>query len=318
MKDRGAPALLTDINAAFYRGLLMEGSRLNWFETARRLLDDRREDLWMRIEMAKDGLAVKPRAESGTHPSLTLRTGELGQKLDVLLAAQGLWERAQSFDRDMEEQVSAEFAVRLRPWFYAAGTQTASAPESLEPGASVEFVCLRKSCPRSGQPELSLSESQLCLYGKGKPVVVPWADVAYSKVITQTEGFLSEIAVNIIAEIREAPSNRTLIIQRKKGRKIVVPHWHCGGNALEIEAWIERYVGRALAKDGITNEDAAKAAGKMTGRGLLITTFWVLVVMFGMGFITMSVASKFGYNRGSAVETILIIAAIAWVMGRRR
>jgi hypothetical protein len=269
--------------------------------------------------MVKDRLAVPQRVESGTHPSLTMRTNQLGQKVDVLLAAQGLWERAQTFDREMEEGLSAEFALKLRPWFYAATTEIgASLPETVKPGTSLEFVCLRESCSRAGRPELSLSESELRVYGRGKPEIVPWADIAYAKVITETKGFLSEIAVNIMAEIREAPSNRTLILQLKKGRKIVVPHWHCGGNALEIEALIERSVGKALAREGITNEDAAKMAGKMTGRSLVKTTLWVLVVLFGTVLVTMSVSAKYGYARGSAVQTILIIAGIAWVMGRRR
>jgi hypothetical protein len=240
MKDRAAHALLTDINDAFYQAPLRQVSELegsNWFAIARRLLDDRREDFWTRVEMVKDRLAVAPRAESGTHPSLTMRMERFGQNIDVLLSTQSLWERARSFDNDFEEQLSAEFAVKLRPWFYAASTEAGGGlPENLKPGTTLKFVCLRESCPRSGHPELSLSDSEPCLYGKDKPTIIPWTDVAYSKVITQTTGFLTEIAVNIIAEIREVPSNRTLIVHLRKGRKIVVPHWHCGGNALEIEA----------------------------------------------------------------------------------
>jgi Zn-dependent protease with chaperone function len=321
VKDGESPSLLTEINAAFYRALLTkgEGSVLNWFGIARRILDNRREDFWKRIEMVKDRVAVPPRAESGTHPSLTTRTDQLGQNLDVLLAAQGLWERAQTLDRAMEEELSADFALKARPRFYAASVESGNGlPETVKPCISLEFVCTRESCPRAGRPELSVSDSELRLYGRAKPLIVPWADIAYSKVITETSGFLSEIGVNIMAEIREAPSNRTLILQRKKGRKIVVPHWHCGANALEIEAWIERNVGTALAREGVTNKDAAKAAEKMTGRSMVKTTFWVLVVVFGSVFITMSVSAKYGYARGSSIETILIIAAIAWVMGRRR
>jgi len=322
MKERSAPSLLTEINSAFYQSLLQrdgEGLALNWFAVARRILDDRREDLWTRIEMVKDRIGVAPRAESGTHPSLTMRAERLDQDLSVLLATQGLWERAQTFDRDFEEQLSDEFADKFRPRFYAAYAEASDGlPETLKAGTSLEFVCLRESCPRSGQTELSLSGSELRLYGKGKPIIVRWEDVAYSKVITQTNGFLTEIAVNIIAEIREVPSNRTLIVKLKQGRKIVVPHWHCGGNALEIEAWIDRHVGRALSADGITMDDAVKASEKITGRGMLKTTVVVLVVMFGVVLITMGASAKFGYNHGSALQTILIIAAIAWVMGRRR
>ncbi len=321
VKDRASPALLSEINAAFYGALLAQGEdrALNWFAIARRVLDNRQEDLWTRIEMVKDRIAVPARGESGTHPSLTTRTDQLGQSLGVLLMAQGLWERAQTSDRAMEEDLSTDFALKLRPRFYAASVETgAGLPDALKPGTSLDFVCMRESCPRAGRPELSVSDSGLHLYGKGKPVIVPWADIAYSKLITQTSGFLSEIGVNIMAEIREAPSNRTLILQRKKGRKIVVPHWHCAANALEIEAWIERNVGTALAREGVTNEDAAKAAEKMTGGGMLKTAFWVLVVLFGMVAITMRVSATYGYARGSAVQTILIIAAIAWVMGRRR
>jgi hypothetical protein len=321
-KNQSDPSLLTEINSAFYQSLLDgsdEGRALNWFAIARRILDNRREDLWTRIEMVKDRVAIAPRTESGTHPSLTVRAERLDQDLGVLLATQGLWERAQTFERDFEEQLSDEFAAKFRPRFYAANAEASDRlPETLKHSTLLEFVCLRQSCPRCGQAELSVSGSEFCLYGKGKPIIVRWDDVAYSKVITKTDGFLTEIAVNTIAEIREMPSNRTLIVQLKKGRKIVVPHWHCGGNALEIEAWIERCVGRALAADGKTIEAAVKASEKMTGRGMLKTTVVVLVAMFVMVFISMGVSTKFGSKHGSALETILIIAAIAWVMGRRR
>jgi hypothetical protein len=42
------------------------------------------------------------------------------------------------------------------------------------------------------------------------------------------------------------------------------------------------------------------------------------MVMITLAFISMTVSSKFGYKYASSVQTICIIALIAWFMGRRR
>ena len=178
----------------------------------------------------------------------------------------------------------------------------------------MEFICQRKGCPRSGRNELSLSDSELRLYGKHAPTVIKWVEIADAKLITKTEGFLTEMAVNMAAEVRGLPSNRTLVIEPRRGRKIVVPHWHCGGNAFEIEGWIEHHI-RLTEAAGYS---VGKASGTITGRGIAVALVVVLLVIVPLIFVSMSVSSKFGYKYGSAVQTVCIIVLICWFMGRRR
>lgn len=315
--DPEMPALLTQINADFYESLLGGGDEeaLNWFATARRTLFQRREILWIRIEAAKDWYLGRPEKQSGTHPSLKRRAKKLAQDLKALMNTLGLWEHAQSFERHFEEELTGEFVATLRPRFYAAAKEVGGGPlEWPGAGKELEFICQRKGCPRSGRDELSLSDSELRLYGKHAPTVIKWVEIADAKLITKTEGFLTEMAVNMAAEVRGLPSNRTLVIEPRRGRKIVVPHWHCGGNAFEIEGWIEHHI-RLTEAAGYS---VGKASGTITGRGISMALVVVLLVIVPLIFVSMSVSSKFGYKYGSAVQTVCIIVLICWFMGRRR
>jgi len=149
----------------------------------------------------------------------------------------------------------------------------------------------------------------------GTENVYQWTQIKSAEIAKPTNSFLVEMGRDLLAGIRDAPSNSPLILKLYSGQTIVVPHWHLGPAVPEAEALLEFFLSQPRTVSTLGADPIPmNITPKLSARGVFLAVGFVGLFLV----VCTALLINLGPRVGSGFQTLLMIAVVSWVMARRK